>query len=241
MIKEEIKICNDQETLCKEFTEFLLKLLDVYPTMNISLSGGSTPKVLFDYWADHCRNTIPWSRITFFWGDERCVPPENEMNNYLMAKEHLFDKVPEIKKQNIRRIHGENEPQEETVRYSDILQRKLFQRNGIPSFELIILGLGDDGHTVSIFPNQIDLWNSKEICVVGEHPTSHMKRVTLSGNVVNNAQYVAFLVTGKQKADKVHDIIKDREHFYNSYPAARVNPENGYLYWFMDAEAASGL
>ncbi len=241
MIKEEVKVFEDTTDLSKGFTEFLQKLLDVYPHINLSLSGGSTPKVLFDYWAENCKESIDWKRISFFWGDERCVPPENDMNNYSMTKEHLFDKIPNITNNNIYRIHGENEPEEEAQWYSKMLTSKLMLKKGLPSFEIIMLGLGDDGHTVSIFPNQIGLWDSNEICVVGQHPETGMKRVTLSGKVVNNAQYVVFLATGKGKAEKVRDIIKNRAKFADKYPAAKVNPKKSYLYWFLDAEAASLL
>lgn len=241
MIKEEVTICEDPNALSEAFTEFLIKLLDVYPHINLALSGGTTPKVIFDYWAEHCKDKIDWSRISFFWGDERCVPPENIMNNYSMTKDHLFDKVPQIPNNNIYRIHGENEAEEEALWYSKVLSGKLMQKNDLPSFEVVMLGLGDDGHTVSIFPNQIDLWDSKEICVVGEHPESGMQRVTISGRVVNNSQYVVFLATGKNKAEKVRDIIQNRKDYLNKYPAARVNPKKGYLYWFLDKDAASLL
>lgn len=240
-MNEEFKIYQDTDALCKGFTDFILHLLGAYPRINVSLSGGSTPKAIFDYWAEHCQNTIPWDRVVFFWGDERCVPPENEMNNYGMTRDHLFDKVEAIQSKNIRRIHGENEPDEEAVRYSGILERKLLQYNGIPCFELVMLGLGDDGHTVSIFPDQIERWDDNQSCIVAEHPTSKMKRVSLTGQVVNNAQHVAFLVMGKGKAGIVKDIIKDREIYLDKYPAARVDPKQGYLYWFMDADAASEL
>lgn len=241
MIKEEIKVYEDSLSLSKGFTEFLLKLLDVYPHINLSLSGGSTPKVVFDYWAEHCKDTIDWKRISFFWGDERCVPPEDVMNNFGMTKEHLFDKVPGIQANNIYRIHGENEPNEEAQWYSRILNIELLKRGDVPTFEIMMLGLGDDGHTVSIFPHQIDLWDSDETCVVAQHPQSGMERVSLTGKVVNSSQYVVFLATGKVKAEKVRDIIKNREQFYDKYPAARVNPKEGYIYWFIDKEAASLL
>ncbi|MDR2956293.1 MAG: 6-phosphogluconolactonase [Prevotella sp.] len=241
MIKEEVNIYADKTSLSKGFTDFLLKLMDVYPHMNLALSGGTTPKVIFDYWAENCKDLIDWERISFFWGDERCVPPENVMNNFGMTKDHLFDKVPNITSNSIYRIHGENEPEEEAQWYSRILTAKLLQRKGMPSFEVVMLGLGDDGHTVSIFPQEIDLWDAKETCVVGEHPESHMKRVTITGSVVNNAQYVVFLATGANKAEKVRDIIKSRKEFVDKYPAARVDPNKGYIYWFLDEEAASLL
>jgi len=241
MIKEEVKVFDDPAALSIGFTDFLLKMLDVYPQVNLALSGGTTPKVIFDYWAEHCKEKIDWKRVFFFWGDERCVPPENVMNNFGMTKDHLFDKVPEIPNNNIYRIHGENEPEEEALWYGTVLKNKLMQRQDIPCFEIIMLGLGDDGHTVSVFPNQIELWDSKDICEVGEHPESKMQRVTITGRVVNNAQYVVFLATGKNKAEKVRDIIKNRKEFQNKYPAAKVNPKKGFLYWFLDKEAASLL
>ncbi|WP_165020435.1 MULTISPECIES: 6-phosphogluconolactonase [unclassified Dysgonomonas] len=241
MIKEEIKVFQDTEALSEGFSQFLMKLLEVYPHVNLSLSGGSTPKVIFDYWAEHCKESIPWERISFFWGDERCVPPENKMNNYGMTKEHLFDKIPRLKPKSIYRIHGENESEEEAQWYNKILQRKILQRDNTPCFEIIMLGLGDDGHTVSIFPDQIELWDRPESCVVGKHPESGMERVSITGKVVNNAQYVVFLATGKNKAEKVRDIIKERHLFSEKYPAAKVNPKHGYLYWFLDSEAASLL
>ena len=241
MIKEEICIYQNPVELSKGFTGFLTKLMSVYPHVNLALSGGNTPKVIFDYWAEHCKEEIDWKRLSFFWGDERCVPPENEMNNFGMTKDHLFDKVQDIPNNNIYRIHGENEPEEEAHWYSKVLSNKLMQRNDTPSFEVVMLGLGDDGHTVSIFPHQISLWDSKDICLIGEHPDSGMQRVTITGRVVNNAQYAVFLATGKNKAEKVRDIIKNRQAFMDKYPAARVNPKKGYLYWFLDEDAASLL
>lgn len=241
MIKEEIKIYNDALALSEGFTELLKKLLEVYPHINLSLSGGSTPKALFDYWAANCKDSIAWERISFYWGDERCVTPDDTMSNYGMTKTHLFDKVPAIMASNIYRIKGENEPAKEAEAYGKILESNLLQRQNTPSFEVVMLGLGDDGHTVSVFPHQMDLWNSNENCIVAQHPDTGMKRVSISGKVVNNAQYTIFLVTGKNKAEKVRDIIRNRKQLLNVYPAARVNPVNGYLYWILDSEAASLL
>lgn len=241
MIKEEIKVYEDINNLCVGFTDFLKKLLEVYPRINLSLSGGNTPKALFEFWSKNCQESIDWERITLFWGDERCVPPEDSMSNFGMTKEYLIDKVPAITGQNTRRVHGENEPNEEAEWYNKALRRKLPLREDIPCFEIVMLGLGDDGHTVSIFPDQIDLWDSEKDCIVAEHPETKMKRISITGRVVNNAQYVVFLVTGKNKAQKVKEIIESRKQFSNQYPAARVNPKYGYLYWFMDQEAASLL
>lgn len=241
MIKEEVSVFENKEELYKAFTAFVRKMLEVYPIMNFSLSGGNTPKGLFEYWVQNEPEAIDWSRVVFFWGDERCVPPENVMSNFGMTKDFLFNKIDGIVSKGWRRIHGENDPEEEADWYSRILSTKINKKNGIPTFELMMIGLGDDGHTVSIFPNNIDLWDNEELCVVSEHPETKMKRVSITGKVVNNAQHVVFLVTGKDKAEKVRDIIKSRAKFENIYPAAKVNPKYGYLHWFMDADAASLL
>jgi len=241
MIKDDIRIYKDLTSLSEGFTRFLIEdVIKFNGEPSISLSGGSTPKVIFDYWSKNYKIALPWDKIKFFWGDERIVPPDENMSNYGMTREHLFDNV-EIPQNNIFRIHGENEAREEAVWYSDILRDYLPMENEIPTFDLVMLGLGDDGHTVSIFPNQIDLWNNPDICTVAVHPESGMERVTITGKVVNNARNVVFLVTGKGKAEKVRDIIHHREEFLSKYPAALVSPRSQRLYWFMDEEAASLL
>ncbi|MFR9165875.1 MAG: 6-phosphogluconolactonase [Dysgonomonas sp.] len=241
MIKDVLKVYENTTDLSEGFTRFILNdILKGDRKINIALSGGTTPKVVFDYWAAKYKNIIPWDRILFFWGDERCVPPDNNMNNYAMTKEHLFDKV-DVPNNNIFRIHGENEPEEEAVWYSKVLQSRLPLENDVPVFDLIILGLGDDGHTASIFPQQINLWDSPKNCVVAEHPESKMKRVSVTGKIINSARNVVFLATGDKKSEKVQQIIKHRKDFTDKYPAARVAPKNQQLYWFLDKAAAELL
>lgn len=238
---DKISVYESVEDLCKGFTSFLQQEQTKAGEINISLSGGSTPKVIFDYWANSCQESINWQNIRFFWGDERCVPPQDEMSNYGMTKEHLFSKISTIPQKKIFRIHGENEPMDEALFYSGVLNKLLGKQNGEVSFDILILGLGDDGHTASIFPDQIDLWNADANCIVVHHPDTKMKRISITGKVINNARNVAFLVTGKNKADKVRQIIRQRKQFSDVYPAARVNPESRNLYWFLDKDAASLL
>lgn len=235
-----LEIYKDSLALSKAFTSFLKKIQSEYPVINLSLSGGSTPKALFDYWAEE-KKCLEWDKISFFWGDERCVSPDHEMSNFGMTQKHLFDKIPEIPSQNIFRIKGENDPQEEAIRYGNILSSHVPKKNSLPCFEVIMLGLGEDGHTASIFPDQLELWNSTQNCVVATHPENKGKRISLSGNVINNAQHVVFLVTGKGKAEKVRDCINYRQDFISKYPAANVDPANGFLHWFLDEEAAGLL
>ncbi|MDO5523517.1 MAG: 6-phosphogluconolactonase [Bacteroidia bacterium] len=234
------KIFNTKEELNRSFTEYLKEILKARERVTVALSGGSTPKSLFDYWADNHRNDIDWNRIFLFWGDERCVPPTDEQSNYNMTKNHLLDYVP-IPERNIFRIKGENDPAAEAERYSTLLQMEVEVVNGVPSFDLVILGLGDDGHTASIFPQEMELWKSTQLCVVATHPDSGQKRVSLSGKVINRAQRVAFLVTGAAKAEKVKEIIESRKEVKDIYPAAKVKPVSGNLMWFLDKEAGELL
>lgn len=238
---DKINIYENIEDLCKGFTSFLQTELSKKENITLSLSGGSTPKVLFNFWADNCQNSIEWEKIKFFWGDERCVPPNDAMSNYGMTNSTLFSKVDTILPINIHRILGENSPKDEAIRYSDVLNKYLDRENTNPSFDILILGLGHDGHTASIFPESIELWDAENNCVVASHPETGMERISITGKIINNAGNVAFLVTGKNKAEKVHQIIKQREQFINLYPAARVSPLSSNLYWFLDKEAAQLL
>ncbi|WP_192347219.1 6-phosphogluconolactonase [Algoriphagus sp. Y33] len=234
-----LKIYDTKEQVAKEFSEYFKKLAETDRTIHVALSGGSTPKIIFDYLAAHFGNEINWSRIKFYWGDERCVAPTDAESNYKMTADHLLSKI-DIPSFNIFRVLGENDPAGEAERYSQILDTELPKINDIPQFDLVMLGMGDDGHTVSIFPDSISLWDAKENCVVATHPDSGQKRVTITGKIVNNAKSIAFLVTGSGKAEKVQEIIK-KEKDFASYPANLVQPLHGELIWFMDHDAAKGI
>lgn len=233
----QIKVFENKNDLYRAFTDWVKTILSEHDKITIALSGGSTPRSLYDYWANLPKGEIDWQHVLFFWGDERCVPPSHDDSNYRMTQEHFFDKV-SIPKKNIFRIRGENDPESESRRYSQLLKEEIYCENGFPVFDIVMLGLGDDGHTVSIFPHKIDLWNSPEVCVQNAHPQSGQKRVSLSGNTINAARNVAFLVTGKAKAEKVKDIIESPETSMKKYPAALARPTFGNLYWFLDDAAA---
>jgi len=232
----EVKIADSKKETARLFSEYLGNLIAKNTISHIALSGGSTPKEVFKQLAEHFKNEIDWSKVQFYWGDERCVLPDDEESNYKMANEYLFSKI-ELPLGNIHRIKGENEPVEEAKSYADLLEKSLPNIGMQPQFDLVILGLGDDGHTASIFPNQIHLWNSEAYCEVAEHPLTGQKRVTLTGGIINNAKEVAFLVTGANKAEKVLEIIEKKGN-YNTYPASLVKPNSGSLNWFLDADAA---
>jgi 6-phosphogluconolactonase len=156
-----------------------------------------------------------------------------------MTKQKLFDKI-EISASNIHRIKGEENPANEAVRYSDEILSFSQKRNGLPLFDLFILGLGDDGHTASIFPGNLELLNSEKICDVASHPVTNQKRITITGRVINNASKVVFLVTGKKKSEIVEKIINNRAEAL-AFPASYIAPADGMLIWYVDKESASLL
>lgn len=236
----EIQIFATSQDLNQTFTKWLKEILNKKDKITLALSGGSTPKSLFDYWSELPESEIDWTKIKLFWGDERCVPPTDDESNFKMTNEHLFNNI-QVPKENIFRIRGENNPDKEAEAYGNLLNHEVEVINGVPSFDIIILGMGDDGHTASIFPHEIELWNSGKNCVVATHPQTGQKRVSLTGKVINAAQNVAFLVTGENKADKLREIIEQPEKSEKKYPAALVQPESGNLLWFLDKKAAQKL
>lgn len=236
----EIQIFNTLQELNKSFTEWFKEINSSEGHITVALSGGSTPKSLFDYWSSLPQDEIDWTKIKFFWGDERCVAPDDSESNYKMTKEHLFNNI-KIPEENIYRIKGENNPIDEAKRYGELLNSELELVNGTPVFDIVILGMGDDGHTASIFPHEIELWDNKNNCVTATHPESGQKRVSLTGKVINAAKNVVFLVTGNNKAEKVKEIIEQPQESEKKYPAALVQPDSDNLYWLLDDAAAEKM
>ena len=235
----ELKIYSDKQEVASEFSNFFAEKVKESDSFHVALSGGSTPKIVFDVLANEFGSDLDWNKVHFYWGDERCVPPTDDESNYKMTVEHLLSKI-EIPEENIHRIKGENEPKGEAVRYSEVIEQYLSESNGIPTFDLVILGMGDDGHTASIFPHEIDLWHSEKTCEVAVHPDSGQRRITITGKIINAAATVAFLVTGEGKAEKVGEIVR-RTGSFKDYPATLVAPKSNDLYWFLDDAAAANL
>ena len=204
---------------------------------SIALSGGSTPKLWFDLLADEYSQLLPWAELLFFWGDERCVPPGHPESNYGMTREHLLEKVP-VPEDHVFRIRGEAVPEEEASRYGNLLRERLPEKDGTPRFDLVVLGMGDDGHTASIFPHEMSLWDASDPCVVATHPQTGQHRISISGKIINNARQVVFLVTGENKAARIRQIHQKLPGF-EKLPASRVAPRDGRLLWMLDAAAAS--
>lgn len=237
-----IKISQSQDELAWDLAREMAALINdaakSKKTLNIALSGGNTPGLLFSILGDHFSDSVSWENVHFFWGDERCVPPEDPESNYGMTKRVLFDKI-HIPSSNIHRIRGENIPEKEAERYSKEIASFTRKRDGLPVLDLVILGLGVDGHIASIFSGHQELITSEQICRVAVHPVTSQKRVTITGRVINNADIIIFLVTGSHKAEMVASIIENPG--ITNYPAASVEPVHGVLKWYLDIDAAAML
>ncbi|MFG0288143.1 MAG: 6-phosphogluconolactonase [Rhodopirellula sp. JB044] len=234
------KRVSDPATLAAEFAKEFAdwSARQTHDKISIALSGGSTPKILFKLWAEQYADVIEWSRLHFYWGDERCVPPGDPESNYGVAKKLLFDKVP-VPPENIHRVLGEADPQEERSRYEDEIRSVVALRaNGLPQFDLMLLGMGDDGHTASIFPHQRELLTSNEICEVAQHPVSGQTRITLTGPVIKAAKKTVFLVTGAGKKSVLADVIHHKGEF-ESYPASYI--DEGDVTFYVDDAAGELL
>ena len=240
-LSTEVKIYSDQKEVVKALAKTIFKLTKstVQNHFNILLSGGSTPTALFKRLTKKYADTIDWERIHLWWGDERCVSPDSEDSNYKQAYDFLISRVP-IPEANVHRIKGENDPEEEAIRYAGEIEKNLNFRGDNPVFDLVILGLGEDGHTASIFPDELGLFEDERICAVAIHPLSGQKRITITGKVLNNANRVFFLVTGANKSLRISEIMNDDEAA-KLLPAYYISPTNGELIWFIDQAAAQKI
>ncbi len=241
-MSQSVRVFSDSDALSSAFAGMLERDIDrIAPDQyySIALSGGSTPLQLFRDLSENFSDKIDWERLLIFWGDERCVPPESDESNYRMAYENLLQNVP-IPETNIFRIRGEEDPKEEARLYSDLVRANISFFNEVPQFDLILLGLGNDGHTASVFPDNIRLFDSYSLFDVSVKPVTQQKRITATGRLINNALKVLFLVTGKEKAEIVAQIIEKKEG-WDQLPAARVKPVSGQLLWMLDENAAGNL
>lgn len=239
MNKEQLRIFSSPEETAAAFGRYFIDKLSESKEFHCALSGGSTPKMLFSYLAEKYHDFDGWSSLHVYWGDERCVSPEDDESNFKMTKELLLDKVG-IPTQNIHRVKGEHDPPIEASRYSEELRKAIPITSGMPTFDMIILGMGDDGHTASIFPHEIDLLTSSKVCAVATHPTSGQNRVTLTGQIINHAKEVIFLVTGEGKKNRIAEVF-NREGDWEKYPVSYITPSSGKLLWYVDQAAVSAL
>jgi 6-phosphogluconolactonase len=208
----------------------------------IALSGGETPRALYGRLAvDPFRRRIPWPRLRVFWGDERGVPPDDPRSNYRMAREMLLDIV-SVPADRIHRMPAERPDREAAAEaYTALLRAHLPQTaDGWPRFDLVLLGLGDDAHTASLFPHSPALRETRRAVLAVEAPHLGMTRMTLTPPVLNHAGEIIFLVAGPQKARAVRAVLEGPRQ-PDAVPAQAIKPVDGTLVWIVDAAAASAL
>lgn len=209
----------------------------------VAISGGNTPRAMFALLADPSAPyfaRVPWEKLHLFWVDERCVPPTDKDSNYRMTNEAMLAHVP-LPAAQIYRMEGELEPEVAASRYEATI-RAAFRLEGaeMPAFDLVLLGMGDDGHTASLFPHTAALDERKRIVVANHVPQKETWRITLTVPVINRGREVAFLIEGAGKAQVVHDV------FLGAYdpkakPSQLIRPESGRLTLLLDAAAAAIL
>lgn len=210
----------------------------------LALSGGSTPRPLYETLAaPSWRSQIDWPRVHLLWSDERAVPPDHAESNYRMACEALIDHVP-IPATHLHRMHGEENPATAAAAYERTVRTLVGETNradGEPAFtlDLVLLGLGDDGHTASIFPHR-PAGRETTRWVVDDEAPSGQRRLTFTPALINTARAVLFLVIGGGKA-AVLDAVQNGPHDPDTLPAQRIAPRHGRLIWLVDAAAASAL
>lgn len=208
----------------------------------VALSGGSTPKALYSILTspEYARR-LDWNKVQFLFGDERGVSPSHTESNFAMANKNLF--VPlGISSTQIHRMRGEDEPEAAALQYEDTLRRLTAAPSGQwPALDLVLLGMGDDGHTASLFPGTPSLDAHTRWVVPSLSPKGTRSRLTLTLGVINHASVVLFLVTGLNKAKIVRSVVARQSTDPGLYPAALVQPENGRLLWYLDQGAAAEL
>jgi 6-phosphogluconolactonase len=207
----------------------------------IALSGGSTPKNLFNLLATNARTVLPWDRTFFFWGDERHVPPTDPDSNYHMAEETMLSKIP-VAAGNVFRMAAENPDAAAAAEAYEQTLRKFFalETGQFPRFDLILLGMGPDGHTASLFPGTAALQEKSRLVVANWVDKLKASRLSLTLPVLNAAACATFLVSGMDKAAALHAVLEG-DAPGEQYPSKLIRPVDGKLIWLVDRAAASAL
>ncbi len=228
----------------QHFVEGIRAAAEARGFARIAISGGGSPKPVFSLLADAkapYRAAIPWDRVWIFWVDERCVPPEHPDSNYGVTKELLLSKVP-LPAEQVIRIEGELEPEEAAARYESAI-RGNFRLEGaeVPIFDVLHLGMGDDGHTASLFPHTEALHERGRIAIANHVPQQTQTwRVTLTWPVINAARDVFFLIDGAKKADPLGRVLAGA-YDPETLPSQLIQPQNGRLLFYVDRAAAAHL
>lgn len=209
----------------------------------IAISGGSTPKASFALLADPAqpyRAQVPWEKLEIYWVDERCVPPDHPESNYRMTREALLEKVP-VPAEQVFRMEGELEPEQAAARYESVIRRQ-FRLEGAqgPVFDMLDLGMGDDGHTASLFPHTAAINELGRIVVANHVPQKDTWRITLTWPVIVQAHDLTFLIAGEAKADPLYRVLKG-PYDPEELPSQLIQPRSGKLLMLLDRAAAALL
>lgn len=232
---DSINVYPSKEQTAQKMAQYILSEINtIQKPAYIALSGGKTPEVLFDYLT---REQADWNDIHFYWADERCVPIDHNESNYKSAQEHLFNPIGVLPHQ-IHRIKGENDPSYERWRYENEIQETVPSSGNLPAFDMILLGMGSDGHTASLFPGQPETLYSGRLCEVAVHPETQQRRITLTPRLINNSKQILFLVTGQEKAQSLKTIHREDAE---KLPAGHIQSHYGATHWYIDQEAAQYL
>jgi len=242
---KKILINNSQEEMISSAAAHFIstgsKAIQDRGRFSVALSGGSTPKPLYEFLADQKVDELDWNKVHFFWGDERCVPPDHPDSNFNQVNRALLDPKA-IQEENIHRIKAELPPDEAARQYQEIILTWFQQKQ--PSFDLILLGMGSDGHTASLFPGteyvKGDLTDQNRLVAANWVPKLDTWRITFTPHLINAAQNVFFLVSGHNKANTLKLVLEGPstpEHF----PSQLIAPDQGNLFWHVDLEAAAEL
>jgi 6-phosphogluconolactonase len=206
------------------------------PAASIALTGGKTPEPIYELLAGApYRERLAWARIDFFWGDERPVGPESPESNFGMARRSLLDRVA-VPEERIHRIEGESEGLEDAARRYEAEVRRVVAGAPVPRFDLVLLGMGDDGHTASLFPGTV--WDGARLVTPNFVPKLGATRITMTPRLINAARAVLFLVSGASKAEALARVFRNPP---DELPAAQIRPADGSLLWLVDRAAASRL
>jgi len=243
----QIIVCADGAEVARRaaerFVEIAREAISADGRFSVALAGGSTPKKLYELLAsDEYREQIEWPHVHIFFGDERCVPPDDDESNYRMANEAMLSHV-SIPPQNVHRIIGEGDAIANARLYEDELRSYFDAELSWPRFDLVLLGMGDDGHTASLFPGSQALSETAAWVVANWVDKFQTFRITLSASSINHAAHVLFLITGAGKAARLPEVING-ERDTNRLPSQLIQPQRaagGTLEWLVDKEAAANL
>ncbi|HUY93489.1 MAG TPA: 6-phosphogluconolactonase [Pirellulales bacterium] len=243
----EIRIAADREALtqlaAEEFAARAEAAIQARGAFAVALSGGSTPKELYARLASEAhpfRRRIAWGQVHFFWGDERHVPPDDPQSNYRMAHEAMLSKLP-VRGENVHRMLAEQSAAEAAAAYEQTLRDYFHLAPGeLPRFDLVLLGLGPEGHTASLFPGNTVPRDSSRLAAATWVEKLHADRITLTPAVLNHAARVAFLVSGADKAEIVAEVIRGPQR-PEELPAQCIRPDLTSVVWLVDRAAAGKL